>query len=133
MEKYELKNRSSFVASATVRPPFWPIGWVKRETGVATAAAPTSPKFVLEEKGFTVSSILLGHPSLAVINGRSYSEGEFLRMPKGTAGPVRIRVQRITDGSVQLAAEGQMISVALRREVLDSKKEPEELLLLDEQ
>ena len=44
---------------------------------------PTGPRYVLDEKNFAVTSILTGNPSLAVINGRSYAEGDVLRMPKG--------------------------------------------------
>src|SRR5215212_3933923 len=82
--KYQLKSRSSFTpVSEDARAPFWPIGWVKRTKGVAVTATRTGPAPSLDEKHFKVSSILLGNPSLAVINGRAYSEGEFLRGPKG--------------------------------------------------
>ena len=62
----------------------------------------------LDGKAFRVTSILISTgatPSLAVINGRAYSEGEFVRMPRtpGTA-PVRVRVQRINDGTGHFAA-----------------------------
>ena len=84
--RYELKKRSTFALAETTRPPFWPIGYVK-QTGVQTQGPVVSsqPKAVLDERSFSVTSILLGHPSLAVINGRSYSEGETVRMPRGSA------------------------------------------------
>ena len=131
---YELKNRSAFIAPSEVpRAPFWPIGWVKRQ-----AAAPNQPlapepvATTLDEKFFKVTSILLNTgttPSLAVINQRAYSEGEFIRMPKtpGVA-PVRVRVMRITDGAVTLQHADQVFIAQLQRpELLDKK--PEELLL----
>ena len=86
---------------------------------------------VLDEKSFTVSSILTGNPSLVVINGRSYSEGEPVRLPKGTP-PAKVRVLRIHDGFVELQCEDQIISPKLRRETLEPKKAVEELLLDDQ-
>jgi hypothetical protein len=131
---YELKNRSSFAGvDSNARAPFWPIGWVKRKVGVvAQTQAPVEPKVVLDGKNFKVTSILLGSgatPSLAVINGRAYSEGEFLRMPRGTPAPLpRIRVQRINDGNVILQNADQILVANLQRPELNSKR-PEELLL----
>lgn len=138
---YELKNRSQFGSvSPETRAPFWPIGWVKRakQSPLATQA-PVVPVAVvhLDEKAFKVTSILIGSgttPSLAVINGRAYSEGEFLRMPK-VAGPggaplpaVRVRVQRINDGTVILQNADQTLVASLSRPELSNKKS-EELLL----
>lgn len=131
---YELKNKSKFTAADTNgRAPFWPIGWVKRKPGIVQqTAAPAAPKVLIDEKAFKVTSILIGSgttPSLAVINGRAYSEGEFLRMPKGGATPqVRIRVQRINDGSVVLQNADQTLVAALARPELSERKN-EELLL----
>lgn len=130
---YELKRRSKFTPTAAkARVPFWPIGWVKRSAGVVVEAAPEPARVLLDEKSFKVTSILLGAgttPSLAVINGRAYSEGEFLRMPKGGATPpVRVRVQRINDGTVILQNAGQTLVASLVRPELSSRKN-EELLL----
>jgi hypothetical protein len=67
-----------------------------------------------------------------VINGRSYSEGEIVRLPRGSA-PVRVRVQKITDGTVELQYDNQIILAKLRRDQIDPKKQAEEeLLSLDE-
>jgi hypothetical protein len=123
--KYELKNRSTFSVPISARPPFWPIGWVRRESSANTAAA--EPARAISEKTFVVTSILVGNPSLAVINGRAYMEGELVRLPKA-AGQVRVRVQRIADGTVQLQAPAQMITASLRRAELGPKKIEEELL-----
>lgn len=131
---YELKNHSSFPnASEVTRVPFWPIGWVRR-TAAAPAAAPVpeAPKVTLDESAFRITSIMIGTgstPSLAVINGRAYSEGEFVRMPRtpGTL-PLRVRVQRINDGTVILQHADQLIVVNPKRQTLEAKR-PEELLL----
>jgi hypothetical protein len=136
---YSLKKRSTFTSVETEgRAPFWPIGWVKRgPASTATAPEQNTPRLQLDEKSFRVTSILLGAgttPSLAVINGRAYSEGEFLRMPKSTATPAtaaaRIRVQRITDGSVILQHADQTLVASLVRPELSERK-AEELLILD--
>jgi hypothetical protein len=129
---YELKNRSSFSdGGANSRAPFWPIGWVKR-SGPTHAPVVAVPRVLLDEKSFKVTSILLGSgttPSLAVINGRAYSEGEFLRMPKGSPmPPLRVRVQRINDGTVILQNADQTLVASLVRPELSNKR-PEELVL----
>jgi hypothetical protein len=126
--KFALKNKSTFTLSAEQRAPFWPIGWTKR--AVSTTQVKDMPKVTLDESAFQVTSILVGEQSLAVINGRAYSEGEFLRLPKGSQ-PIRIRVQRISDGSVTLQYGEQMLMVGLRRPEL-VEKPPETALLNDE-
>jgi hypothetical protein len=99
--KYQLKSRSVIALSEK---------------------APTVHRINFDEKSFVVSSILIGNPSLAVINGRSYTEGEFLRFPRGTVDPVRIRVQRILDGGVQLQADNQVFHAKLQRPEIQAKK-----------
>lgn len=130
---YVLKKRSAFsCAPETTRAPFWPIGWVKRKAGqVAAAPQVQVPKVLLDAKSFKLTSILVGSgttPSLAVINGRAYSEGEFLRVPKAAAtAALRVRVQRINDGMVILQNAEQTLVVQLQRPELSARK-PEELL-----
>lgn len=142
---YVLKNKSVFSATADdQRAPFWPIGWVKRKPmPVATAAVQViqAPKVILDEKNFKVTSILLGNPSLAIINGRTYMEGEFLRAAKVAAAPAvagaptvvtqpaaRTRVYRINDGSVVLQNQEQLLTVPLQRPELVQRSNVEELL-----
>jgi hypothetical protein len=128
--KYELNKRSAFNLPETTRPPFWPIGWVKKNT-TAVVAAPSGPRVSLDEKNFAVTSILTGNPSLAVINGRSYTEGEYIRS-KGKGQP-RIRVVRIYDGFVQLQCEDQIIAPKLRRDEIEPKKAATEEVLSDDE
>lgn len=140
---YVLKNKSTFTSIADDhRAPFWPIGWVKRRPMAVAAAATVrvveKPKLSLDEKSFKVTSILLGDPSLAIVNGRTYSEGEFLRMPKpaptlaASAAPApRIRVFRINDGHVVLQYLEQLITVPLQRPELVQRSNVEELLSED--
>ena len=92
---------------------------------------------------FSVTSILLSNPSLAVINGRAYGEGEYLRPARAVAGAKRIQgcrplirgfafAFRIMDGKVALQSlDGQSIVVPLRRDEVSaapSNGAPEALL-----
>ena len=130
VKKYELKALSSCKINPEARPPFWPIGWVHRQ-GVQKQE-PVGPKYTLDEKNFAITSILMGPPALAVINGRAYEEGQFLKIKLAaplvaatpqTAAPAapRIRVQRITDGQVWLAYDSQIVAVALKRPELNER------------
>ena len=123
--KYDLKKKSVCTLASDRRAPFWPIGWTKRATETRTEIT-QAPKRKIDESAFSVTSILLGNPSLAVVNGRAYSEGELMRMPKGGA-PVKVRVQQIGDGGVTLSYEQQTFVVALKRPELAAHK-AEELL-----
>ena len=127
--KYELKKKSAFTLASDRRAPFWPIGWVKRSTEARTEIT-QAPKQKIDGKAFTVTSILLGNPSLAVVNGRAYSEGELIRMPKGST-PVKVRVQQVTDGSVTLRQDDQTIVIAMRRPELNERKPDADLLIDD--
>ena len=128
---YQVKNRSTFTADAEARAPFWPIGFAKRAkaTQVAAVAAPVVQKVTLDASQFKITSILLGSPSLAVINGRAYGEGEYLKTAKAAVTPVaapaqaapRIRLQQITDGSVVLQCGEQSLTVPFHRPGLAAK------------
>jgi hypothetical protein len=132
---YELKNRSTFTAAEDARAPFWPIGFAKRAKVAQTAAvaAPVVQKVTLDPSQFKITSILLGSPSLAVINGRAYGEGEYLKAAKAAAtpgatpvaapapAPARIRLQQITDGSVVLQCGEQSLTVPFHRPGLAAK------------
>jgi len=138
---YVLQKHSSFQVAAGFRPPFWPIGWVKRERG-SVANTPAAPKFVFDARGFALTSILLGPPAIAVINGRAYEEGQLVRMarlgvpvaatPGGAAAAApRIRVHRIADGEVWLQCEGQLVNVSMKRPELSERRVTEEVLNSD--
>ncbi len=138
-EPYQLKNRSSFTATEDTRAPFWPIGWSKRVTQAApvSTAAPVLVKTTLDPNNYKITSILLGSPSLAVINGRAYGEGEYIKTPRTSAPPVgqaaapRILVQRITDSSVVLQQGDQQATVLFNRPGLAAKGPGRDLLLED--
>ena len=106
---YQLKTKSRFAAPEGTRAPFVPIGWVKTAGQVVAVHAAN-----VDESAFRLTSVLLGNPALAVINGRSYEEGQFLRLPRGSA-QLRIRVYRIADGQVWLQYEDKVFAVQLKR------------------
>ncbi len=128
---YELKKKSTFTLASTRRAPFWPIGWVKPAKGEVHTEITQAPKAKLDENAFNVTSILVGNPSLAVINARAYSEGEFIRLPKSSAPPMKVRVQQIGDGTVTLSYEKQTFTISLKRQELVAHKADEDLLTQD--
>jgi hypothetical protein len=143
-QPYQLQRKSVFTATdEDQRAPFWPIGWVKQKAGPnPVAAVPAGPRVKLDESAFKVTSILLGNPSLAIINGRTYSEGEFLRQPRAVGGaatvatsPIpagaRIRVYRIDDGGIVLQYQEQLLTVMLKRPELAERRADEQLLIED--
>ncbi len=120
---YPLKNRSTFTFSVDSRVPFWPIGWQRPQEGqpiqpVQVQKAPTGPKVKLTTEPFFVSSILLGKPSLATINGRSFEEGEFLPV-KLEEQRLNVQIRAIREQGVWLQLDDQApILVPLRRDEL---------------
>ena len=126
---FELKHKSSFTVASGTRNPFLPIGW----KGSTVVVQPVSKKPMTTADAFRVTSILVGSPSLAVINNRSYEEGQMIRVGKpdpkakpGTSQP-RVKLYRIGDGFVQIQVEDQLITVPLRRGNLN-EIQPEPLL-----
>lgn len=121
---YELKNRSSFRVDSEARAPFWPIGWKKPKKGTAgQTVVQTAPDSAiqLQPAYFNVTSILLGHPPLAMINGRSFEEGELLPVIAGSQR-LRVLVRAIRDGGVWLEYERQQVFVPMRRPELGTKQ-----------
>ncbi len=113
---YELKSRSMFHADMDARIPFWPIGWKRpSQKSDGTVETPVvKPKFQLEPAHFSVTSVLLGHPALAMINGRSFGEGEALPVIYGSER-LKVVVRAIRDGGVTLDHDGRLIFVPLKR------------------
>jgi hypothetical protein len=114
---FELKNKSSFVLPDGTRSPFRPIGW---KGGPGVVQPVVTAKSATDGSAFRVTSILMGNPSLAVINGRSYEEGQQIRFPKSTTAKtnepqLRAKLFRIGDGVVYIQVEDQMITVPLKR------------------
>lgn len=129
-ETYSLKNRSSFSISLDGRVPFWPIGWQRPKEGepvrpVQTAkAAVEAPRIQLSAESFNVSSVLLGNPSLATINGRSFEEGEYLPVRAGDQR-LRVQVRAIREQGVWLQLDNNPpVLIPLRRDEIRAKTAP---------
>lgn len=119
--RYELKQRSSFTVQDGTRSPFLPVGWVKPAPGQTNVVVQSGPR--ITEGQFRVTSILVGSPSLAVINGRSYSEGEPIRMGRGAT--LKPKVYRISDGKVVIQVDSEFITVPLHVPKLNDPKSDE--------
>jgi hypothetical protein len=123
LPRYEVKRRSAFAVETRGRAPFWPIGWSKQ----GPAAVVADKQVEVDDQLFKVTSILVGNPSMAVINGRSYEEGQLIRLPK-SAPQIRPRLYRIGDGQVVIQVQNQLVSVQLKRPELKDPKPETELL-----
>ena len=111
-KEYTLKNTSSFNAPPVdARNPFWPIGWVPAAP-VPVAAQTAAPVVEVRADQFTVTSISVDAPALAVINGQTRGIGERILVPGGAAGAQTfVTVKKITDGMVTLDYKGKELVV----------------------
>jgi hypothetical protein len=117
---YELKNRSSFGINPGARTPLWPIGWKKGNAAFVPALNKpqvVTKAFQIQPSHFTVTSVLLATPPVAIINGRGFAVGESLPVVVGDK-PVNVIVTAIRDGGVWLAQGSHQIFVPLRRQEL---------------
>jgi hypothetical protein len=80
--------------------------------GLPASIAPAAPPPVVTADMFHVSSIALGRPAVAVVNGAIVSEAALVQLPTPD-GNVLLRVQKIRDGAVDFSYAGQTISVNL--------------------
>ena len=127
---YTLKNRSAFALPLEGRVPFWPIGWQRpkagdpvRPTKVSTAPV-VAPTVLLTPESFNVSSVLLGNPSLATINGRSFEEGEYLPVRSGEQR-LRVQVRAIREQGVWLQLDNNPpVLIPIRRDEIRAKTAP---------
>ncbi len=110
-KEYVLKNVSSFTPPPIdSRNPFWPIGWVP--TVAAPTAAGPAPVVDVRADMFTVTSISVDYPPLAVINGQTKGIGEQMPVPGGTAGAQTfVKVKKIADGVVVLDYKGRELTL----------------------
>ena len=80
----------------------------------ASVASPAPIVIELSNDMVRVSAISLGHPRLAIINGKAVTEGDAvtLQAPKSSIG-VTLRIVRIGDGSIDLSDGQKMFSARL--------------------
>lgn len=107
---YVTKNKSVFPGSASDHNPFWPIGWVKTEALASGGDAPVMP----HNTDFTVTTIMLNEPPMAVINGKDMAEGETAALTVGSQ-QVMVQLMSVKDGYVILQWQNQKIVVPLHR------------------
>ena len=84
-------------------------------TDSARAGATPQPIVVqIEADVLRVSAIVLGHPRLAVVNGRTVAEGDSIVVHTPTrAVAVTLRVVKISDGQIDLSDGRQVIRARL--------------------
>jgi hypothetical protein len=110
---FTLQRRSTYKADPGARNPFQPIGWKKSATPTAPGAPAPAPVVLIKPEQFSVTSILMGDPSLAVVNGRELAEGEVVELEIG-GRPLPIRVVAIHDGSVVLQHGDTSVTAPLK-------------------
>ena len=110
---YELKNRSAFHTQEDARIPFWPFGFVRPPKGYVAPVTAVS-KIRIDPNQFNLTSVLLGNPALATINGHAFAEGEVLPVVYGNER-LRVVLRTVRDGGVTLDYDGQQIFVAMKR------------------
>lgn len=111
---YELKNRSAFHVQEDARIPFWPIGFQRPAKGFVAGPVTKVATIRIDPSQFNLTSVLLGNPALATINGRAFGEGEVLPVIYGNER-LRVVLRSIRDGGVTLDYDGQQIFVAMKR------------------
>ena len=92
------KNGPLFLRLILAATLFWAVGCKK--------APPPVPKISLEN--VHVTAISLGHPRLAIINGKPRGEGDEI-----VASSTRLRITKISDGEIELSNGVQVITARL--------------------
>ncbi len=92
---YRAKTKSSFTRPEKGRNPFWPIGFVPRPKSATTDAQ----LLRIPVEQYKVTSIIVDNPSIAVINGKDYTRGQFLELSTPT-GVAKLLITNIEDGFV---------------------------------
>lgn len=93
-----------------------PVGTETLHRGTEPTAAPSPIMVQVSSDVVQVTSIALGHPRLAVINGKQVAEGDTIVVHTPIrAIAVTLRVIEITDGQVKLNDGAQVITVRLTK------------------
>jgi hypothetical protein len=109
---YTPRHKSVFAATGGEHNPFWPIGWTKAESlSTGDTEAPVTP----QSNDFTVTTIMMNEPPIAVINGQDMAEGEVASLPVGGRN-VMVQLMAVHDGWVILRWQNQNLTVPLHRD-----------------
>ncbi|HEX4641453.1 MAG TPA: hypothetical protein VH252_08710 [Chthoniobacterales bacterium] len=89
----------------------------QRQLLAASAQVIPAPKPIMVQISsdlIHVTAISLGHPHIAIINGKLVAEGEAITLPTPTPNVVvSLRVTKISDGAIELSDGTQVIIVRL--------------------
>jgi hypothetical protein len=86
-----------------------------RPRAVSTPIVAAEPKGKISADHIHVSAISLGNPRMAIINGRLVGEGETITLhPPGAPAAVSLRLQKISDGEIELSDGAQVIKARLQ-------------------
>jgi hypothetical protein len=107
---YTLKHRSSFIGTGNDHNPFWPIGWTKMEN-----ISDDGPSIDPHVEDFTVTTIMLNDPPMAVINGKDMAEGEVAALPVNGQSVV-VQLMAVQDGRVILRWQNKNLVIPLHRD-----------------
>ena len=104
-EELGASKRSSFDAAAIQRDPFLPIGYTRQAAdglpSASNVALPPPTESFIRPEAFVVTSIAVDQLPLAVINGKTYGEGDTIPFNAG-GQPIKLQVYAIRDGGVVL-------------------------------
>jgi len=95
--------------------PFPTFVKARTQTLASESGTPPAPIVIqLSADMVRVSAIALGHPRLAVINGKTVTEGDQVALQApGSAVALILRIVRISDGSIDFTDGKQMFSAKL--------------------
>jgi len=108
---YRASTKSSFLAPEKSRNPFWPIGYTARPK---TAGTTEEQLLRIPVEQFKVTTIILDTPSIAVINGKDYTRGQFLAMPSA-GGTAKLLITNIEDGFVTVQYQSLVAKIPITR------------------
>ena len=114
-----LVHKSTYNSPPTQRNPFWPIGWTPAAPQAAPEAVVAAPTVRAED--FSVSSVSMDYPPLAVVNKKTYGVGDRIMIGGAAAGGEFVTVRQITDGVVVLDHRGTLLRCPTNRSAAGRK------------
>lgn len=107
---YHARTKSSFIMPEKGRNPFWPIGFIPRQK--STVSEEQLLRIPIEQ--YKVTTIILDTPSIAVINGKDYTRGQFLNLATAT-GTIKLLITNIEDGFVTVQYKSLVGKIPISR------------------
>lgn len=107
---YRATTKSTFVPPEKGRNPFWPIGFTPR----AKTAINEEQLLRIPIEQYKVTSIILDSPSIAVINGKDFTRGQFLNLATAT-GTIKLLITNIEDGFVTVQYKALIGKIPISR------------------